>query len=114
MSKIDRIIQAINEDDTSDETWSVYFEKGFSFKLTIFSKGFNERQDWSVSYGMGPSLLDLLLFIERPSVDVIGANGSRYPLALTKAQRKALDKAYWGWYERQKQRHKFNAKEAAK
>lgn len=114
MNKIDRIIQAINEDNTLDEDWPCYFDKSFSLCPMIFSKGYDTRSgDWNVSYSLGDTFWHMLLGLNSYSVEVFSYNDSRHTLPLTKNQRKALDKAYWGWYERQKQRHRAFAKRAA-
>ena len=108
MTRIERIIDDINNDRTSNAS-AIYFQKGFAFLPMVFSEHFNNDQAWDVS--VRPEMW-LMLWLEYQVT--VRFNGESYILKLTKAERKALAKAYDGWYDRQRQMHKRNEKEAAK
>lgn len=102
MTKIERIIDDLNNDRTMP-TDALYFQKGFSFLPMAFSENFNNDLDWSVS--ASPEML-LMLWLEYEVM--VRHDGRGYQLKLTRAERKALAKAYDGWYDRQRTMHKQN------
>jgi hypothetical protein len=106
MTKIERIIDDLNNDRTIP-TDALYFKRGFSFLPMAFSENFNRDLDWSVS--ACPEMF-LMLWLEY-TVEV-RYNGRNYELKLTRPERKALAKAYDGWYDRQRTMHKQNRWEA--
>lgn len=107
MNKIERIIDDLNNDRTMS-TDALYFRKDFSFFPMAFSENFNADLDWSVSVSW-ETLLMLWLEYEV----MVRYNGQGYQLKLTKAERKALAKAYKGWYDRQRTLHKQNERKAS-
>ena len=107
MNRIERIIDDINNDRTMDST-ALYFQKGCSFYPMVFSENFDRDMDWSVSVRH-----EMILMLWLQYEVTVRQNEQNYNLKLTKAERKALAKAYDDWYNRQKEMHKRRQQEAS-